>query len=49
MKIDNRILYDFDVCKYTVFDVNNIYHKCSEEMKKYDLNNLAFLYDLFRI
>lgn len=49
MKKDNRILYDFDVCKYTVSDVNNIYHECSKEMKKYDLNNLELLYDLFRI
>lgn len=49
MKKDNRILYDFDVCKYTVSDINNIYHECSKEMKKYDLNNLEFLYDFFRI
>lgn len=49
MKKDNRILYDFGVYKYTVSDVNNIYQECSKEMKKYDLNDLEFLYDFFKI
>ena len=46
---DNRILYDIDVYKYTVSDVDKIYQECKSELEKYNINDLKFLYNLFRI
>lgn len=46
---DNRILYDIDVYKYTVSDVDKIYQECKSELEKYDINDLEFLYNFFRI
>ncbi len=46
---DNRILYDIDVYKYTVSDVEKIYQECKSELEKNNISGLESLYNLFRI